>query len=106
VPTFQTILARARAPLNDADAVRYPDSDLIVGANKAMRVLRIRRPDLFFGSYDTALADYVASDDFPLDPEFASPVEDYITAWAQVRDDEAALASRATAFFKMFGEQL
>lgn len=104
--TFQNVVDRARVPLNDADKVRYPDADLIQGANKAMGLLRMRRPDLFFGTYATPLAAYTLADTFPLEEQFRPAVEDYITAWAEMRDDEAAIEARAKVFFKMFGEQL
>lgn len=106
--TFQQIVDRARVPLNDAAKTRYPDADLMEGANRAMSVLRAKRPDLFFGvgaSWDTVTT-YVLADNFPIEDIYRTAVEDFITSWAELRDDEDAMQQRASTFFQLFNSML
>lgn len=101
--TMQQVVDRARIPLNDADKVRYSDADLLGYANDAVKVLRRDRPDLFFGQFEALPGDKVLGDNLPVDDEYFPAVCDYVTARAETKDDEAALQTRATLFFNLFG---
>ncbi|MEO6147525.1 MAG: DUF6682 family protein, partial [Sulfuriferula sp.] len=81
--TMQDILDRARQPLNDVDKVRYPDLDLLKYANTGLRMLRLKRPDLFFGQYATQFVDKVLTDTLPIDDEYGPALSDYVTAHAE-----------------------
>lgn len=100
--TLQQVLDRARKPLNDSSKVRYPDADLLEYANDAVRELRRRRPDLFFGQYAALPGELTSGQNLPVDDEFVSPVCDYIRARAEFKDDEASMREKAATFFKLF----
>lgn len=103
--TFQQLADRARIPLNDADKVRYPDSELLIYGTDAYLMLRRYRPDVFLETY-TALPDYsglVLATSFPsVGDEYLPIIADYITARAEFKDDEHVVAERAQAFFQLF----
>lgn len=99
---FSKLISDARVDLNDAAGVRYTDSQLIGYANDGMREIKKVRPDLFFGSYGTALSTYVASDNVPFDDLYVSFLKDYIAFRAGLRDDEENSAVRSAAFFNRF----
>lgn len=101
--TFQDVCDRARKPLNDPSKRRYPDADLLAGANDAILILRSRRPDLFFGQYASlATTEYALGTALPVPDEFFVPVWQYVVAWAEFRDDEAAMQERAKDFYALF----
>lgn len=104
--TMQQVLDRARTPLNDASKRRYPDAALLEYANDAVRILRLRRPDLFFGQFSALPSDKALGENLPLDDDFVPAVCDYVRARAEMRDDEAALQSKAAAFFTLFDRQV
>lgn len=102
---FQDVVDRARIPLNDADKGTYTDADLLKGANDAILILRLKRPDLFFGSYATLPdTEYAIGADFPVATEFFVPVVNFVVAWAEHRDDEEAMQSRAPEFYALFSD--
>ena len=100
--TLQQVLDRARKPLNDASKVRYPDADLLEYANDAIKELRRRRPDLFFGQYATLPADKLVGENLPVDDEFMPAVCDYVRARAEMKDDEASMQQKAATFYGLF----
>lgn len=87
--TVQAVLDSARVILNDVAATRYPDSQLCDYVLDAMVEARYVRPDLFVGTYTTALPDSIApTDPFPLSPQFFAATREFIVAMAELRDDE------------------
>lgn len=104
--TFQTLLDQARLTLQDADKTRYPDAEMVVYANEAMRIYRKLRSDLFFATITTPLVDYLVGDTFPLSPEFEYPLKRYVIAAAQARDDEYAVDGRMSKFLAQFEKDL
>ena len=99
--TIQGILDHARQPLNDVDKVRYPDLDLLKYANTGLRMLRLKRPDLFFGQYATPFVDLAVTDLLPIDDEYGPALSDFVTAHAETVDDEHVDSGRAAMFFQM-----
>lgn len=103
--TFQQVADRARLPLNDADKIRYPDSELLGYGVDAYLMLRRYRPDIFLSSY-TSLTDYstlALEDDFPgADDMYLPIIADYVSARAEFKDDEHVIAERAQAFYGLF----
>lgn len=87
---FSDIVSQARVLLQDTSSTRYSDAELMVSANDAMKLLRRVRPDAFFGSYKTAIADYAITDTFPVGLEFVQAVRDFIVAYANMRESEDA----------------
>lgn len=103
--TFQQVADRARLPLNDADKVRYPDSELLGYATDAYLMLKRYRPDLFIGAWTLASWDaFAIGDTFPAAPdEYLPAIADYVTARAEFKDDEHVVAQRAQAMYQLFG---
>lgn len=88
--TFATIITQARALLQDVDATRYSDADLLVYANDALKMIRRIRPDVFIGKFKTPLAEYASGDTVPVGIEFDQAIRDYVVAYANMREAEAA----------------
>lgn len=104
--TCQSIVDLARIPLNDEDRMRYSDEMLASFTGHGLLQVLKRRPDLFIGRFDT-LPDTQAAlaDPFPLPPEYAQLVADYVTARAEMMDDEHVQSGRAVAFMQLFGSE-
>lgn len=106
--TMQTVVDKARTPLNDAkagsplDGVRYKDAELMGYLNSALDVLTNKRPDLFIGKYlDPEIypnGERVLADPFPLSSKWVQPCADLVTAMAESKDDEHVLSQRVEAF--------
>lgn len=109
--TMQDIVDRARIPLNDADAIdanrRYPDAELLKHAKGGLQLLQFKRPDLFFGKpIATFSAEGLAlASTFPLPEQFAPALQDWVTARAQTKDDEAVNEGSAAAFYGLFASE-
>ena len=100
--TWQSIVDLARIPLNDEDKTRYPDDVLLSFAGHGLLQVLKHRPDLFIGRFRTLPGPQaVAGDAFPLPPEYAHLVADYVTARAEMTDDEHAVSGRAAAFMQL-----
>lgn len=104
--TLQQVCDHARLPLNDADKARYADTELLGYANDAVQILRNKRPDLFYGTFTTALTDKALGDNLPLDDTLFSAVCDYVTARAESKNDESVVEQRAAAYFGLFRGQV
>lgn len=103
--TFQQIVDRARAPLNDSDKDRYTDAALLVYAQDAYLLLRRYRPDLLLSNWSspTDFSTLNLGSDFPYaDDTFLPAVADYVTARAEMIDDEHVLKERAQLFYSLF----
>lgn len=104
--TYQSVVDLGRVPLNDADKVRYSDEQLLMFANHGMLAIAKRRPDLFIGQYDSLPnGEAVLTDSFQLDPEYAQVVADYVTARAEMMDDEHANSGRGAAYVNLFASE-
>lgn len=105
--TYQSVVDRARDPLNDADKVRYPDAQLLRLANDAMMMLCNRRPDLFIGQFgSTPTGEAALTDLLPLPPVHVVTLANYVTAMAEMVDDENADSGRAAAFMQLLGAEV
>lgn len=104
--TYQSVIDLARIPLNDSSKARYSDDQLLMFANQGMLQMLKRRPDLFMGQFnnppngESALADV-----FQLDPEYTQQIADYVTARAEMTDDEHADSGRASVFARFFDSE-
>jgi hypothetical protein len=88
--TFANIVSQARVLIQDVNAVRYSDAELMVSANDAMKIIRRVRPDTYFNLYKTNISDYILTDTFPIGIEFVQSVRDFIVAYANMRESEDA----------------
>jgi hypothetical protein len=100
--TLQVIVDDARVLLNDGDKNRYADSLLLKYANEALGEAKRIRPDLFLGSFKTALSSYALTDTSPLTLEYEAYIKDYIVARSNSQDDEYSIDGRASAFMQRF----
>ena len=104
--TYQSIVELARIPLNDADKARYSDQQLLMFANHGMLAARKRRPDWFIGQFNTLLTgEALITDQIPIAPENMQAIADWVTARAEMTDDEHANSGRATVFVNLFGSE-
>jgi hypothetical protein len=102
--TIQQLADRARVPLNDADKDRYTDAELLTYAQDAYLLALRHRPDLFIGQY-SALPSYstlTLVSTFPLSDQYFPIISDYITARAEMKDDEFVNSQRAAQFITLF----
>jgi hypothetical protein len=99
---FSKVISDSRVDLNDTGSTRYTDAQLIGYANDGVREIKKARPDLFFGSYSSALSTYVSTDNVPFDDLYVAFLKDYVTFRAGLRDDEENSAQRSVAFFNRF----
>ncbi|SDZ85991.1 DUF6682 family protein [Nitrosospira multiformis] len=105
--SYHSIVELARIPLNDDDKTRYPDTVLLSFANQGMLQILKRRPDLFIGSFNNLPDGERALDDaFPLPPIYLQTVADYVTARAEMSDDEHVNSGRAALFMQLFGSEV
>jgi hypothetical protein len=101
--TYQSVVDLARVPLNDLNKDRYSDDVLRLFANHAMLQILKRRPDLFAGQLASLPNSEKPLDDaFPLPPEYVQTVADYVTARAEMTDDEHVNSGRAALFMRLF----
>lgn len=105
--TYQSVVDLARLPLNDLDKARYSDAALLSFANHGMLQVLKRRPDLFTGQF-ASLPDgeKALGDAFPLPAAYVQTVADYVTARAEMADDEHVNSGRAAAFAQLFGAEI
>lgn len=101
--TYQSVVDLARVPLNDVSKDRYSDDVLGLFTNHAMLQILKRRPDLFAGQLaGLPNGEGPLDDAFPLPPEYVQTVADYVTARAEMTDDEHADSGRAALFMRLF----
>lgn len=100
--TMQDAVDRGRKPLKDTDKIRYSDTDLLVFAIDFVLACRKRRPDLFVGQYAALPAPATLGATFPVPDEYLPVAADYITARAEMVDDEFANDGRAAGFLQLF----
>lgn len=100
--TMQQVVDEARRPLNDDSKVAWEDAELLAYANRAISMLKGRRPDLFFGTFTALPGTLASAATFPLEDQFLPAVQDYITARAQFKDSEEAVKGAASAFYQLF----
>lgn len=104
---LQQVVDLARLPLNDVDKDRHSDPDLLTHVIHGLLIAWRRRPDLFFGAYDDPPSlNMKLTSRFPLDDAYVQAVADYAVARMEGKDAEEVSASRAAAYFSLFGEQL
>lgn len=105
--TYANVIAEARVLLQDLVLpYRYSDSELLVGANDAVKTIRKLRPDTFIGQFSTPLVDAVLTDTFPLGDEYKMVVRNYVVAHGNLRDSEDSSGGKAAVFMTLFKEGL
>ncbi len=115
--TYQNLLTEVRELLQDTDAVdkRYTDATLLNILNRGLQDLGRLRPDAFyalFASNSLNVPEIVESgasagqtdwtDAFEIEMQFYSPLVTYVTAVAEIVDDEYTTDGRAALLFNQF----
>lgn len=104
--SYQSIIDLARIPLNDEDKTRYSDQALLSFTNQGVLQILKHRPDLFIGEFNNLPdGERVLTDAFPLRPAYSQTVADYVTARAEMADDEHVSSGRAALFMQLFGSE-
>jgi hypothetical protein len=103
---MQTVVDKARIPLNDADKDRYSDADLLGFVNAGIALAYKVRPDLAFGSYGTEFSELALGVTFPLPYQFQQAIADYAAFRAETKDDEAVNGGRAVLMLQLFEKEL
>ena len=104
--TMQQLVDRARLPLNDADKDRYTDANLLAYAVDGLTLACNKRPDLLIGNWSLTFNALVLGDTFPLSNRYFPIVQDYITARAELWDDEHTDSARYQALMSNFENKL
>lgn len=101
------VIARARDILQDLDATRYPDVDLLRYVSDAQRRGRSVRPDLFVGAYTTPIGEVIdVNADLVLPDQFVEAMGLYVAGRAEIRDDEFAVDGRAAQLLGALTQKL
>ena len=100
--TLQDIINSVRVDLQDADAIRYTDPQLLEYCNDGIRAAFRIRPDFLLGGFNGTVSTYTANQEVPLDWQYISLLKQYVGARAEFRDDEYSQDGRAAAFLQMF----
>ncbi|MEJ0004366.1 MAG: DUF6682 family protein [Pararobbsia sp.] len=101
--TCQTVIDRARIPLNDAGKTRYTDAALLSYLGDGIAEAYSLRPDLRFGSFTTnPVTLFELTDTFPLPVQHEVALQHYIIYRAENMDDENVNENREQKSFQMF----
>lgn len=104
--TMQDVIDLARIPLNDSAKVRYLDADLLKSANAAISAAYKVRPDLRYGSFGTEFSALAVGGTFPLPYQFEQVVADYMTARAEMKNDDSVNSGRAVLLMQTFEKEV
>jgi hypothetical protein len=104
--TLQDVINSVRVDLQDTDAIRYTNSQLLGFANDGIQGAFRKRPDFRLGSYTTAAVVYGLNDQVPLPIQYQMLLAHYVTARAELRDDEYSQDGRAAGLMNLFAAEL
>ncbi|EIZ87155.1 hypothetical protein WYO_0192 [Methylobacterium sp. GXF4] len=98
----------ARINLNDALApYRYADTTMLEGLQQGVDDMRRLRPDLFIDDPHGTLTVVGPGIDLQVvDRQYRSALLDYLVAYCELTDDEAANNARSTSFRSLFATKL
>lgn len=101
--TCQSVIDRARVPLNDADKTRYSDTEMLSYLCDGIAEAYSLRPDLRFGSYTaSAVTLFQPTDTFPLSAQHEVALQHYLIYRAENKDDENVNEDRETKSYQRF----
>lgn len=98
--TVAEVITSAKATLNDADAIRYPEPEQIGFVVDALNMVKNARPDLFLGRFGVSFGTLTSASALPLDEQFFRPIVDYVIARCETKDDEHVNNARAELMAK------
>ena len=101
--TCQSVIDRARVPLNDADKSRYTDTELLSYLCDGIAEAYALRPDLRFGNFKAAAVTLFAlTDTFPLSVQHEVALQHYLVYRAENKDDENVNEDREQKSYQRF----
>lgn len=104
--TLQDVINSVRVDLQDADAIRYTNAQLLGFANDGIQGAFRKRPDFRLGSYTSSITVYGLTDSVPLPVQYQMLLIHYVAARAELRDDEYSQDGRAAALMNLFTTEL
>ncbi len=106
--TGNQVEARARIGLNDRIEPFGWDSTSVIlpYLNAGLEMLKVRRPDVFFGNYTASPSIVTLDDVLPIDDSYLQPLADYVCARCNMLDDEQASQALSNGFFSAFVAQV
>lgn len=108
--TASDLIAQSRILLQDSKTpFRYPTDALISYVNNGLSELKRIRPDVWLEGFNVDLFEYTSSNldtVIPVDGIFFQPLILFIVGYAELRDDEFTIESRAGLFLQSFAHQL
>lgn len=119
--TGQLAITQARSILQDRiEPYRYTDEEMVEVLNLALANIKRLRPDAFAGTFTTSTTPQFypdgdpspspgylpLSDPWPVDEMFFSPTVVFLAGYAELRDDEFTVDSRAATLLQRFTGQL
>jgi hypothetical protein len=104
--TLQNVIDSARVDLQDADKIRYLDTELLEYANDGIQEGFRYRPDFLLGMFGAAATIYVAGSTVPFPTQYQMLLKHYVIARAELRDDEYSQNGRAAGLLARFEKEL
>lgn len=104
--TTTEVLARARAAIGDAAAVRATDAVCLGYVVDGLNVIKTGRPDLFLGAFGTQLEAITLGAALPISSQFFLPLSMFVGAMIESQDDESADRARGELLTKIGGGML
>jgi hypothetical protein len=105
---MQHLVDRARIPLNDAAKTRYSDVTLLAYGVDGLVFATAKRPDLLIGNWSSpsTYSALAVGSTFPLPDRYFPLVADYVTARAELIDDEHVDNARFQTLLANFENKL
>lgn len=106
--TVGDILAQARVLLQDVDAERYPDSDLVQALNEGLLETRRLRPDMYRDRLSN-VPQYTTAQfavNIIYEQMYVPALINFVAGRIQMQDDEANSDGRAVVFMNTFTSKL
>lgn len=105
--TVQDGIDRVLQILQDEEASRYPQDQVLSHFVDVVAEARSIRPDLFVGAYATPLPVALApADPFPLPGQFFNAACMFVVGALELRDDEFAVDGRAALLLQTLTKKL
>jgi hypothetical protein len=104
--TLQNVIDSVRVDLQDPTGVRYTDPELLEYCNDGIQEGFRYRPDFRLGSFTAATVTYVAANTVPFPATYQMLLKHYVTARAELRDDEYSQDGRAAGLLARFEKEM
>lgn len=99
--TVADVLTRARAAINDAGGVRATDATMRTYVVDGLNLIKRARPDLFVGSFGTAIDQVASSDTLTLDHQYFLALAMFVGSMVEHQDEDSADRARGELLTKI-----